>query len=241
MPAGDDTITGPLRLGSKADDVELVQALVMAAFGGAARLEVDGEFDIRTHRCVMKFQRARKLWVDGIVGPKTAAALGLKYKTQPPRQPLVPGTEVPSVHMPTAQQIVADALLQPVTDFVKLIDEEIRKSGASETDNKKAIEAMNDIILDGFRSRPKRWAETPLRADSPTMIQMNILDMQVNTLEFVATFLKNHGGRVAALADRVNKLDAHAIGRIVQLMLDGKANANAAAWDIGQVMRRALM
>ena len=241
MPATDDTITGPLRLGSKGEDVELVQVLVIAAFGGAARLDVDGKFDIRTHRCVMKFQRARKLWVDGIVGPKTAAALGLKYRTEPPRQPVVPGTDVPSVHMPTAQQIVAEALLQPVTDFVELIDDEIRKSGASATDTKKAIEAMNDIILDGFRNRLKRWAEMPLREDSPTTIQMDILDMQVNTLQFVATFLKDHGGKVVALVDRVNKLDGHAIGRIVQLILDGKENANAAAWDIGQVMRRALM
>jgi len=237
----DDTITGPLRLGSKGEDVELLQVLLMAASGGAARLDVDGAFDIRTHRAVLWFQRQRKLWVDGIVGPRTTAALGLKYKTQPPRQPVVPGTEVPSVHMPTAQQIVADALLQPVVDFVQLIDGEIGKSGAGEEDKKKAIEAMNDIILDSFRGKLKRWVETPVRESAALDISMYILELQVNTLQFVATYLKKHGGKVAAIVDRVNRLDAGAIERIFRLLLDGKQNANEAAWDIGQVMRRALM
>ena len=238
MPAR-DTITGPLCLGSKGDDVELLQVLLMAASGGAARLKVDGKFGVQTHRAVVWFQRQRKLWIDGIVGPKTTAALGLTYRKRSPRRPVVPGPAAP--HPPTAQQIIVDALLSPMTEFVKLIDADILNSGAGEEHTKKAIGAMDDIILDGFQQRLKRFIEFPLTRSSATDIHMDILELQNETLEFVAVYLKKHGGKVAAVVDRVNKLDGAAIERIVQNVLDGKEDADEAAWDIGQVMRRALM
>jgi Putative peptidoglycan binding domain len=233
-----DTITGPLCLGSNGDDVVLLQALLMAASGGAARLKVDGKFGVRTYRAVVWFQRQRKLWVDGIVGPKTAAALGVNYRKRLPRRPVVPGAAIS--RLPTAQQIIADALLAPMAEFVKAINAEILKSGADEERTKKAVNAMEEIILDGFQRSLKRFAEYPLMTSSAMDIHLSILELQNETLEYVASYLKKYGGKVGAIVDRVNKLDSAAIERIVQYMLDGKEDADAAAWDIGQVMRRAL-
>lgn len=56
-----------LRLGSKGDDVKVVQAAI-GAF-------VDGDFGPKTQAAVMQFQRDHGLTVDGIVGPQTWALI----------------------------------------------------------------------------------------------------------------------------------------------------------------------
>jgi hypothetical protein len=43
---------------------------------------VDGHFRLRTERAVRRFQRARRLAVDGIVGPQTLRALGVRTATR---------------------------------------------------------------------------------------------------------------------------------------------------------------
>ena len=65
---------GPLRRGAKdnADAVLQMQA-TLATLGYT--LSADGIFGRETEDAVKAFQRQRKLMVDGIVGPKTAAAL----------------------------------------------------------------------------------------------------------------------------------------------------------------------
>ena len=40
-------------------------------------LEVDGDFRSRTEKAVREFQRSNGLGVDGVVGPRTAARLGI--------------------------------------------------------------------------------------------------------------------------------------------------------------------
>jgi peptidoglycan hydrolase-like protein with peptidoglycan-binding domain len=44
---------------------------------GRAPIVVDGEFGPATDKRVRQYQKANGLTVDGIVGPKTAAAMGL--------------------------------------------------------------------------------------------------------------------------------------------------------------------
>src|SRR5690242_6175343 len=74
MPA----IVGPLRIGNKNDDVRTVQAALNGA-GARPVLGADGKFGKLTHRAVMTFQGRKGLKCDGVVGPKTAAALNLGY------------------------------------------------------------------------------------------------------------------------------------------------------------------
>lgn len=65
-----------LRLGSKGDDVKYLQ--VILNFYGYD-LKVDGMFGSKTEAAVKKFQKSRKLTVDGIVGLKTWSALLADY------------------------------------------------------------------------------------------------------------------------------------------------------------------
>lgn len=66
-----------LRRGSNCDEVEELQVLLNAKYG--ANLEIDGSFGAKTEAAVKAFQQAKGLTADGIVGPKTRAALGLAF------------------------------------------------------------------------------------------------------------------------------------------------------------------
>jgi L,D-peptidoglycan transpeptidase YkuD (ErfK/YbiS/YcfS/YnhG family) len=69
------TIGTTLRLGSQGADVRCLQARLNAL--GYTAGPVDGWFGSMTRRAVMRFQRAKGLTVDGIVGPQTGRALGI--------------------------------------------------------------------------------------------------------------------------------------------------------------------
>ena len=64
-----------IRRGAEGDLVEELQAILNAKYG--AELDIDGVFGAKTETAVKAFQKAHGLTVDGIVGPKTRAALGL--------------------------------------------------------------------------------------------------------------------------------------------------------------------
>lgn len=71
MPAS--SAIGILRIGARGPAVERLQA-ALNRFG--ADLAVDGAFGRATEIAVEKFQLGHRLAADGVVGPKTAAALG---------------------------------------------------------------------------------------------------------------------------------------------------------------------
>ncbi len=71
-----------VRLGSRGGRVKRVQeALRAAGYRGDVLnrklLVVDGEYGPQTRRAVKRFQKAKQLFVDGVVGPDTYAALGI--------------------------------------------------------------------------------------------------------------------------------------------------------------------
>lgn len=71
-----------LRRGSQGDEVAELQALLNAKQG--YDLEIDGNFGKATEVAVRDFQAKHGLTADGIVGPKTWAALGVSGNTNPP-------------------------------------------------------------------------------------------------------------------------------------------------------------
>lgn len=78
-----------VRLGSRGVRVKRVQeALRAAGYRGDVLnrklLVVDGEYGPRTRRAVKRFQKAKRLFVDGVVGPDTYAALGITVTASAP-------------------------------------------------------------------------------------------------------------------------------------------------------------
>ncbi|PWU25094.1 MAG: peptidoglycan-binding protein [Candidatus Rokuibacteriota bacterium] len=71
-----------LRRNSQGSEVaELQQRLKAVGFNPG---KIDGQFGLATEAAVMAFQRSSGLLPDGIVGPRTAAALGLDVETAVP-------------------------------------------------------------------------------------------------------------------------------------------------------------
>lgn len=93
-PAAATAIRGPLRMGSRSADVRVLQLALNEQPTTVPVLGADGIFGMRTSQAVQRFQSARSLGVDGIVGPNTARALGLAYTPAPaytPPAPVAPG------------------------------------------------------------------------------------------------------------------------------------------------------
>lgn len=67
-----------LKRGSKGDEVEVLQHLLNTE---GIKVTIDGDFRQKTHDAVVAFQKKKGLTADGIVGPKTWAALGVKDTT----------------------------------------------------------------------------------------------------------------------------------------------------------------
>lgn len=64
-----------LKQGSLGPNVRVLQALLNKAIKPVPPLDLDGQFGEETRYAVMKFQKSRKLHVDGVVGPRTWAPL----------------------------------------------------------------------------------------------------------------------------------------------------------------------
>ena len=64
-----------LKKGSRGDEVEVLQHLLNLE---GHKLTIDGNFGLKTEAVVKLFQEVHDLEADGIVGPKTWAALGVK-------------------------------------------------------------------------------------------------------------------------------------------------------------------
>jgi uncharacterized protein (TIGR02594 family) len=70
-----------LKNGAKGRDVIRLQILLNGALKPSPRLKIDGHFGNKTDKAVRRFQLARKLEVDGVVGPQTWQALGVSATT----------------------------------------------------------------------------------------------------------------------------------------------------------------
>lgn len=83
---------GTVKLGSKGFDVAVVQLLLNMKLAPSTKVSVDGDFGPRTRQAAVAFQRRSALAADGIVGPKTYAALsnGARIRSKNHGMALIP-------------------------------------------------------------------------------------------------------------------------------------------------------
>jgi hypothetical protein len=74
-----------LRRGSKGELVKRVQEYLKDESG--ADLKIDGIFGSETEKAVKDFQKSHGLTVDGVIGPKTWAAMGFPDEPEKPEEP----------------------------------------------------------------------------------------------------------------------------------------------------------
>src|SRR5204862_6639463 len=106
-----------LKEGAKGDDVlSLQRKLTEKGFSPGA---LDGDFGPGTEAAVMAFQQGEGLLADGIVGPTTAAALGVEEAELPP----APG--MPNITVAIASKMVPGAPLDNISNNLPLVMEEL--------------------------------------------------------------------------------------------------------------------
>ena len=117
-----------LRRGSEGEAVEELQALLNAKYG--ANLEIDGKFGAKTEAAVKAFQQAKGLTADGVVGPKTRAALALDSPggaaPRVPEEPHAPERE-DAVTLPRPKLL---KMLAALSDCLDIIENALEESEA---------------------------------------------------------------------------------------------------------------
>ncbi|BCW89704.1 hypothetical protein sos41_28700 [Alphaproteobacteria bacterium SO-S41] len=235
-------IKGPLRLGSHGDSVKVLQRL-LAARAPHGGMVVDGRFGLKTHKAVRAFQRSAKLKVDGVVGPRTAEALDAAYTLaripnvltrHPKTKPLRPG------QVQTALELIVATLQPRLHDFWALLRAEIPKSGAVPKAIALAEENFDDVIMPALDNRLADWPKREYPDGLADSFRMDMLTIATYVLEYVGVVLKENGGDTSALIARFEKLDYEALVRVLRALEEGREDANAAAFDVQQVMMRAV-
>jgi len=110
-----------LKEGSQGSDVlSLQRKLAEKGFSPGA---LDGNFGPGTEAAVMAFQQGEGLLADGVVGAKTAAALGFSEAELPP----TPG--MPNITVAIASKMVPGAPLDNISNNLPLVMEELERVG----------------------------------------------------------------------------------------------------------------
>jgi peptidoglycan L-alanyl-D-glutamate endopeptidase CwlK len=111
-----------LREGARGDDVRSLQsALQQKGFNPGA---TDGIFGAGTEAAVLAFQQSEGLEADGIVGPKTAAALGFAAAELPPAP-----SGMPNVTVAIASKMAPGAPLDNIKNNLSLVLQELEAAG----------------------------------------------------------------------------------------------------------------
>ncbi|MEX0728426.1 MAG: TIGR02594 family protein [Planctomycetaceae bacterium] len=80
-----------IKLNDRGPEVKRLQLLLNSLVHPRPNLKIDGQLGPRTHQVIMAFQKAKGLVADGLVGPKTLAALGLISTPKPAPVMVAPG------------------------------------------------------------------------------------------------------------------------------------------------------
>lgn len=120
-----------LLLGSRGGDVSALQQK-LNGFGPTGRITADGRFGLQTQAAVKAFQRRNNLTADGVVGPKTAKALGWTFTGGSPTPPILVSLKKPPLPAATPPLLVVhEAIEAGLTHFFSKLKESVAQSGAS--------------------------------------------------------------------------------------------------------------
>lgn len=116
----------PLCLGSSGSPVRALQTILnglQLALG--PKLAVDGRFGKTTHAAVTTLQRRKGLKADGVVGPKTANALGLHYRPINEKPYVVSYEKPPLPALTPPVVVVAESIRVGMDQFADRIGDDI--------------------------------------------------------------------------------------------------------------------
>jgi peptidoglycan hydrolase-like protein with peptidoglycan-binding domain len=113
-----------LRYGDRGEEVIELQQKLLAVYCSPGA--VDGQFGRRTLIAVKRFQSLKKLLVDGIVGPKTWAALNQPFGAKP--SPITSPTVTPPIATPTpAPTVTPTPVSPPIATAISTLEDIVQR------------------------------------------------------------------------------------------------------------------
>lgn len=120
-----------LLLGSRGPEVSALQQK-LNGLGQGVRLTADGRFGLQTQAAVKAFQQRNNLKADGVVGPRTARALGWTFLGGAPPPPFLVSLKQPPLPATTPPLLVVyEAIHAGLIHFFSKLKESVAQSGAS--------------------------------------------------------------------------------------------------------------
>ncbi len=212
------TITGPLMIGSRGKDVQTLQSLLNKATVPGPGLSADGIFGIRTDTAVRAFQQRNGLKPDGLVGQRTARALGAQFVPQ--RQPL-PKPSLPGTVPPTSTVTPVAVLMGVVAKELKQIANRIESSFNNGFDERPEVfNRAKKFLKSGLNqalSRLASAAQGGLSADLVAHEVGSALILMAGGLGVVAEELGKGGADTSIIIPIRNELSAR-IPRVMDVV-----------------------
>lgn len=232
------TLNKPLCIGSSGPQVRTLQARLNESQIGPA-ISVDGKFGRRTHKLLVAFQRQQGLRPDGVVGQRTAAALGWGYSGGSGRIYRIRMDAPPRNEMGGPIPILLDTIHDGMRLVKDRLKQDIRTCGARPDKIANALDAIEDP---GFSTFFALLNMTTTRGD---MIDFAVVNLYHAMLEFSVTalrigeYLMDNGGHMRPFARRIGAVSAKSIAASAERVLRGEQVLEIAISQIQMTFRNA--
>ncbi len=187
-------IAGPLQLGSRGPRVITLQSQLNVALSLRPPLAADGIFGVLTGDAVRRLQQRCGLRVDGVVGPASAAALGLGYSVAPvpppmpgifsPPSPPIPGGAAPVAvsgqGAPLDPRLLAEIADAVVRGLANIAGAASRIMGAIASFPDVALATTRAVVASAVRSAAAILHGIPAAVMSATADSISFIQSQIH-------------------------------------------------------------
>lgn len=168
----------PLCLGTSGSPVRALQTFLnesQLALGPT--LAVDGRFGKMTHIAVMALQRRKGLKADGVVGPKTANALGWHYRPVNERPYTVSYDKPPLPAGTPPVAVLAEAIRAGMDQFADRIGDDIWVAYSNPNNDASYQRLMGKVLADDPSITQKQFSQRILRIKDLVFHYRKFLDV----------------------------------------------------------------
>lgn len=157
-------LTRPLCLGSSGEPVRALQTILNGSqLALGIKLVVDGRFGKMTQIALIAFQRRKGLKADGVVGPKTAQALGMQYRpiNELPYTIRYDKPPLPAATPPLA--VIAETIHAGMDKFKEKIGDEFWEAFSDPNDDPAYRRLMGRVYKDDPSINKRQFSQRILR------------------------------------------------------------------------------
>ena len=240
-----------LCLGSSGPEVTNFQTLLNGQ-KIAPPIRPDGRFGKRTHGLVIAFQRKKGLVPDGVVGPKTALALGLRFTGGAPQPYTVSYDRPPLSGLTPPLLVIGDVMRTGFDRYKAMLLAEVPRTGLSEKGIKAVTRDIETLLYPHLMETLDSFLQITRTGLHDAKTEAILLDLDVmffsrGLLHFIGLLLelarrmKEVGAKVGdfvAVIDKGHELDR--VAQIASRIVSGERSVTMTIAEI-QMSFRAIL